>query len=268
MYSSFQRNKLPSFLAIHWPIFVLILVAFFSCHSNEDRLEQVTYPDLEVFESYLASKKIEPAIVFINNNQNRAELLSHVVSWKSNEKGIDILIDEDSVFSFGGNHVSSRGNSVLQSEFIINTVREIKLYPSEGLIGMVLGQENCVGLGCGVNCQVVYDLNTKSVTFFEPNRSGNEFELYHFNKDSVPDYLAVNLFCEVHPRVVDTIEYVMFSRFVDGQFKMFNTEEQEKYEVKHIFHREYTPDTVILVREEWVEDWLENIMTQNSFQRQ
>lgn len=101
------------------------------------------------------------------------------------------------------------GRSVDSVNFA-NNIRQIKLYESDSLLGFVLTNEPCTGLGCSVNYQLIYDLKTKSESYFGRFRTGFEFELYDFNHDSKIDFLSTT-YHGGNVQMIDTTEFIMYS---------------------------------------------------------
>ena len=141
-----------------------------------------------------------------------------------------------------------------------NNMRQIKLYEYDSMIGFVLTNEPCTGLGCSVNYQLIYDLKTKSESYFGRFRTGFEFELYDFNQDSRVDFLSKTFYGR-NEQMIDTTEFIMYSQTEKGNFQEFKTEEQNRFTFKHIYPQAYPKRNKDSIREEFEENWIEKINT-------
>ena len=237
---------------------ILILVLIISCLSLINK-PSADLPYSQKIKKYLATKEIKPTIVFNAEGKRNTTLLTHKITWKKVNKGLLITIDGVTINS--SNEVTFNGVSdkTVESVNFANSINQIKLYEPESLIGFELVFNPCNGLGCSVAYHLVYDLKTGRTSYFGRFRTDLEFNLYNFNSDSVPDYLATTTFCEVHPRIIDSIEYIMYSKSAQGNFKVYKDGNQEKFWFKHIFHRDYANDDTRLLNEELIESWTEKI---------
>uniref|UniRef100_UPI00404951F9 hypothetical protein n=1 Tax=Flavobacterium sp. TaxID=239 RepID=UPI00404951F9 len=140
-----------------------------------------------------------------------------------------------------------------------NNVRQIKLYESESLLGFVLTNEPCTGLGCSANYQLIYDLKNKTESYFGRFRTGFEFELYDFNQDSKIDFLSKTFYGR-NEQMIDTTEFILYSQSVKGNFEEFKTEKQKRYSFKHIYPEIYLGRNKDSILEEYEEHWIEKIL--------
>jgi len=233
-----------------------ILIIFVSCLSATDKPEnysqKIDYN--QIIENYLRTKTIEPTIVFNNDGRNEFDLLKHKISWKDLEKGIEITIDGNIIKTNDKVTLNTVWGSGVDSVNFANYLQQINIYEDYSLIGLVLTNTPCTGLGCSVNYQIIYDLKTKKQTFFGRFRTGFEFELYNFNSDNRPDYLSKTFFGR-NAQGIDTTKFVLYSQTENGDFKEFKTDKQEIFWFKHI----YTEFQTDLKNEGFEENWIEKI---------
>ena len=98
-------------------------------------------------------------------------------------KGIEITVNGHTFTTFDKVTSNTVWGSEVDSVNFANFIQQVKIYENESLIGFVLTNTPCTGLGCGVNYQIIYDLKTKKQTYFGRFRTGFEFELYkHLQK--------------------------------------------------------------------------------------
>lgn len=233
-----------------------ILTVLFICISANDKTdnstEKIDYG--KMIEEYLRIKTIEPTVVFNNDGRNEIDLLEHKISWLPFEKGIEISIDGHSIKTSDKVTSNPVWDTGVDSVNFANFLHQIKVYESDSLIGFVLTNTPCNGLGCSVNYPIIYNIKTKRQTYFGRFRTGFEFELYDFNSDDRPDYLSKTFFGR-NAQGIDTTEFVLYSETVNGDFKEFQTKEQKKFWFKHT----YTEFQMNLDNEKFEENWTEKI---------
>jgi hypothetical protein len=233
-----------------------ILTILISCNSRTDRTgnstKMVDYG--KMIEDYLQTKTIEPTVVFNNDGRKEIDLLKHKITWRDLEKGIEITVNGQSITTSDKVTYNAVWGSGFDSVNFANFLQQVKIYEYDSLIGFVLTDSPCTGLGCGVNYQIIYDLKTGKQTFFGRFRTGLEFELYNFNSDDRLDYLSKTFYGR-NGQGIDTTEYVLYSQTKNGSFEEFKADNQDKFWFKHIY-AEFQTD---LNNEEFEEKWIEKI---------
>jgi hypothetical protein len=233
-----------------------ILTILIGCISATDKtdnlIEQVDYG--QMIEEYLRTKRIEPTIVFNNEGQNDFDILEHTISWRELEKGVEITIDGYSITTTDKVTSNPVWDTGIDSVNFANYLQQVKVYEDYSLIGLALTYTPCIGLGCGVNYQIIYDLKTKRQSYFGRFKTGFEFELYNFNSDGNADYLSKTFFGR-NAQGVDTTEFVMYTQTENGYFEEFKTDNQAKFWFKHI----YTESQTDLNNEGFEEKWIAKI---------
>ncbi|MDR9417040.1 MAG: hypothetical protein RI564_12215 [Gracilimonas sp.] len=233
-----------------------ILTILISCISATNKTdystEKVDYG--QMIQEYLQTKTIEPTLVFNNDGRKKFDLLEHKISWRELEKGIEIIIDGYSIKTSDKVTSNAVWGSGVDSVNFANFLQQVKIYEYDSLIGFVVTNTPCTGLGCGVNYQIIYDLSTKKQTYFGRFRTGLEFELYNFNSDDRPDYLGKTFYGR-NAQGIDTKEFVLYSQTKTGDFEEFTTDKQERFWFKHI----YTELQSDLNNEGFEEKWTEEI---------
>jgi hypothetical protein len=237
---------------------ILALVLFIGCLALINK-PSTELPYSQIIEKYLEAREIKPTVVFNANGKRAASLLTHKITWKQVNKGLAITIDGVTINSSDEVTLNKVSDNRVYSVEYANSISQIKLYEPKSLIGFELAFEPCNGLGCSIAYHLVYDLKTGKTSYFGRFRTDLEFNIYNFNSDSIPDYLSATTICEVHPRVTDSIEYIMYSQSSGGDFKVYRNENQEKFWFRHIFHRDYAANDIRLLNEELRENWIEKI---------
>ena len=59
--------------------------------------------------------------------------------------------------------------------------------------------------------------------------------------------------------MIDTTEFIMYSQTEKGNFQQFRTEGQNRFAFKHIYPQIYPERNKDSLREEFEENWIENI---------
>ncbi|WBL24140.1 hypothetical protein [Zunongwangia sp. HGR-M22] len=233
-----------------------VLAILICCISAANKIdystEKVDYG--KMIEVYLQTKKIEPTIVFDNDKRNKINLLEHKFSWRNLEKGIEIIVDGHAFTTSNKMTSNIVWDSGVENVNFANFLQQIKIYKDESIIGFVLINKPCTGLGCSINYQIIYNLKTKKQTYFGRFRSGFEFELYNFNSDNQTDFLSKTFYGR-NAQGIDTTEFVLYSQTQKGDFKKFETEEQKKFWFKHT----YTEFQLNLDNDKFEENWIEKI---------
>ena len=244
--------------------FILILI--FSCSKKNktkpktDSTKKVEYG--AIISEYLESKKYEPTLIFNNpyntNKKSTIKLADNEIKWSEKDNALEIIINGTKINTSKKVTLNYNWGKSVDSVNFANNVRQIKLYESDSLLGFVLTNQPCTGLGCGVNYQLIYDLKTKSESYFGRFRTGFEFELYDFNQDSKIDFLSKTFYGR-NEQMIDTTEFIMYSQTKKGNFQEFRTEEQNRFTFKHIYPQIYPERDKDSLKEKFLENWIEKI---------
>ncbi len=233
-----------------------ILTIFISCTSTTEKThvpaEMVDYG--EMIDDYLSTKSIKPTVIFNNDGRKEVDLLEYKIIWRELEKGLEIIVDNHKITTSDKVTTNDVWGPETDSVNYVNYLHQVKIYELDSLIGFVLTSHPCVGLGCSVNYQIIYDLKTRKQTYFGRFRTGFEFELYNFNSDNRPDFLSKTFYGRNAERI-DTTEFVLYSQTENGNFEQFETDQQKKFWFKHI----YTEFQADLNNEAFEEKWIEKI---------
>ncbi len=240
------------------PLLKLITVLTFlvSCIAattrSDNPIQEIDYS--QIIDEYLKTKIIEPTVVFNNDGRKELDLLEHKLSWRKLKKGIEITIDAYIIRTTDNVTSNIVWGSTKDNVNFANQVQRVIIYKEYQLIGFVLTNAPCTGLGCHVNYQIIYDLTSRKETYFGRFRTGSEFELYDFNSDNRPDYLSKTFFGS-NTQGVNTTEFVLYSQTTNGDFSKFESEEQKRFWFKHT----YTASQRYLNNEKFEEEWIEKI---------
>ena len=226
------------------------------CFSTSQRIGNTTEQDnpKKMVENYLMSNAIRPSLVYKNDGRNTFTLLNHQIAWKELDSGVEVSVDGHSISTSDKVTFNSVEKSGQDSLNFANVLQQVKIYKKESLIGFVLGFEPCTGTGCSINYQIIYDLKTLKQSYFGRFRTGFEFELYDFNSDGRPDYLATETDGPNAEGVISK-EYVLYSQAKSGKFEVFSTNRQERFWFRHTS----TESELNTQDEKFEENWIEKI---------
>jgi hypothetical protein len=104
------------------------------------------------------------------------------------------------------------------------------------LIGIGMGSHPCTGTGCGVTFFLVYDLKTKSKSFFGSYRVNNEIKLYDFGNNGTIDFLS-GTYAGGSDGVAKEIANIheLYTMDENGSFKLQSDKTGKKFFFKRIF---------------------------------
>lgn len=134
---------------------------------------------------------------------------------------------------------------------------QIKFYKfgDRQLIGISMGNEPCTGVGCSVAFQLIYDLKTKSKTFFGTYRIEREVNLYDFKNDGTLDYLG-KTYTGGSDSVAKEINniYKLYTMDEKGSFRLQLDKNQKPYIIKRIFEAESYEEIDNKFDANWIEE--------------
>lgn len=220
----------------------------------------------ERLEGYLMSTELKPWYI-VNNldpSSERSDITvgGHRVEWNSPyKKETNIDIDGD-VFSLEGKFSlnsleAGEGNEPDKVDFA-NTWEQIKLYDIDGrqLIGISMGNHPCTGIGCGVTFFLLYDLKTKSKSFFGSYRIDRELKLYDFGNDGTIDFLGAT-YSDRNIYKSGEIEQ-LYGLYTIGEQGSFNVQ-SDKNGKKYFFKRTIKEENYKELDRKFVHNWVEEI---------
>ncbi len=171
-----------------------------SSKENSNQLKSRKLSVEENLEYYFRGREIRPA--FIVNNisdsmlKDREEVInisSHKIVWNFSFKETKIKIDDD-VFSLKNQKTLNILDGDKEDVDFANDWDQIKLFElgDRKLIGISMVNSPCTGIGCRVMFYLIYDLKTKSKSFFGTYRFllDREFGLFDFGNDGTLDFLS------------------------------------------------------------------------------
>lgn len=209
--------------------FFTILSLTFSCNKKQDshhislnNIYNYVEQKADSFEHELHNRVID-ADYIINVTGDTVQFEGFIIKSLLKNNKLSILINKDTIKPYKYetlNDVWGGKDSVNYS----NTIGQIKYYKDYNLLMFQLYFYPCTGLGCGVNYQLIYNLETKNIFAFGRFRTGYDMELYGFNR-GYPFYLSKS-FNGRNIEERDTITYELFklekdrvSNFVDAGVK-------------------------------------------------
>lgn len=205
---------------------------------NRQAISNNTKFDL-LINNHLDERRIEPQAI-INVAEDKIIYNGLNIHWESLDGGVLITVNNNSVNT---NRLVTLndlwGEDNKDSVNFANTVSQIKYYEIDEakLLGFVLTNTPCSGLGCGVNYQLIYDLKTQKVNSFGRFRTGFDLELYNFDDNGKVDYLSKTFFGR-NEQLRDTTVFTYYQREADGLFVLSKNSKGEPYYFKHWYSLE------------------------------
>lgn len=220
----------------------------------------------EKLEYYFLKTEIEPWYIVNNidrfNEKSDITVGGHRVKWSGSYKEqtkIDIDGDVFSLEDKTSHKKLDEGESVEgRNVNFADQWEQIKLYDIGGrqLIGISMGSHPCTGIGCSVTFFLIYDLKTKSKSFFGSYRIDHEVKLYDFGNDGTIDFLSATYSGGsdgVAKEIVNTHE--LFTMDEGGTFKLQTDKKGKKYFLKRTFKAESYKE----LDKKFVHNWVEEI---------
>lgn len=213
----------------------------------------------EKLKYYFYGREIVPSIIVNNTEREQTEikLENSKIKWIRGEKETKIKINGD-IFSLKNqktlNDVSGKGKDDV--DFADNW-EQIKLYRfgDRELNGISMGNEHCTGIGCRVAFQLIYDLKTKSKTFFGTYRIEREVSLYDFRNDGTLDYLGKTYGGGSDGVIKEIINlYKLYTMDEKGVFHLQLDKNQKPYFMKRTFEPESYEETNDKFEANWIEE--------------
>ncbi len=215
----------------------------------------------EKLKSYFYGREIVPSIIVNNTERDQTEirLENHKIEWIRGEKETKIKINDD-LFTLKDkrtiNGLQDQDN--FEAVDFANNWEQIKFYKfgDRQLIGISMGNEPCTGIGCRVAFQLIYDLKTKSKTFFGTYRIEREVSLYDFKNDGTIDYLGKTYLGGSDGVIKEIINvYKLYSIDEKGVFHLQLNNKQKPYFIKRFFE----PEDYREIHGKFEANWIEEI---------
>jgi len=219
----------------------------------------------ENLKSYFYGREIVPSIIVNNTerDQTKIQLENNKVEWIRNEKETKIKINEDLFTLKDKKTINSLELSPLEKHDDYEAVdfadnwEQIKFYKFDDrqLIGISMGNEPCTGIGCSVAFQLIYDLKTKSKTFFGTYRIEREVNLYDFKNDGTIDYLGKTYIGESDgvAKEISNV-YKLYSMDEKGVFHQQFNNKQKPYFINRTFEAENYREIESKFEASWLEE--------------
>jgi hypothetical protein len=184
--------------------------------------------------NYFKEHEIIPTIAIENPKgfDTAVQLAGHRIVWLDSEDETRIGIDED-VFTLKDKVTINEVWDGRDSVDFVNNWDQAKLYKinERELIGIRMSYRPCTGIGCNVDYYLVYDVRTKSKSFFGTFRSENNLSLYNFNDDDKVDYLSKTYSGDAHGSTFLEVTYNLYSMEINGYFVQQYSPSRAKYEI-------------------------------------
>lgn len=214
----------------------------------------------EKLKNYFYGREIVPSIIVNNTERDQTEiqLENNKVEWIRGDKEIKIKINDD-IFSLKDKKTinSLDGEDDYETVDFANDWEQIKFYKfgDRQLIGITMGNEPCTGIGCSVAFQLIYDLETKSKTFFGTYRIEREVNLYDFKNDGIIDYLGKTYVGESDGVAKEISNlYKLYSIDEKGIFHLQLNYKRKPYFIKRTFEAESYREISSKFETSWIEE--------------
>lgn len=229
---------------------LLILSSPAISHSPDsivEKLSQKYGPSItERLRDHFDRNEIQPDLV-INNNRDfgavrtklrTTKLANHRIVWIStateNDVELSLKIDNETISLI--DRVSLNDVDDDQKWSFVNDWDQVKLYTigNREIIGITFIPTRCTGLMCGISAQLLYDIKTKSRTFFGTFRTDSNVRLFRYSQDDTPYYIAKNFDGDPHGLTTPAVvSYELYKFQPNGQFLIQKDSAGKNYFIKH-----------------------------------
>lgn len=206
------------FKYIFWVVLILG-----SIQVNAQKVKAISFEqELINFENELNSRVIIPTYK-IQVEKDTIQFEGFTISYSSLEEPLKIYINKDTL------NISDMLTQNFVEDDIIpvdysNIISTIHYYAEAKILMFQASFYPCTGLGCGVNFQILYQINTKKVFVFGRFRTGFDMELYNYNDEQI--YYLSKSYDGRNIQGIETITYELFP--VDFSVSKLNP-------LKHVF---------------------------------
>jgi hypothetical protein len=262
-----------------YSFYIIICIVFFGCQpkngtsyaisENTDTIKMQFFEIKQNINNYLDLRKIQPLLVFRNDydySYSQIDICNNKISWEKwqNTDIIQFTININGKTIIPANHITENIMYCDENKDSVdfpNAISEIKYYEIKNLgidtlklLSFKLRYYIGIGIGCGVEYQLLYDLNTGQETYFGKYRGYDIdlLEFYEFNNDCKIDFLSQTYCGNFNPYDNDTVlyKYVIFSRNENGKFV-----ENNKYWFKKIY---FDNEEKMIFEENWCQKILKS----------
>jgi hypothetical protein len=220
----------------------------------------------ERLDYYFLGRELKPWFI-VNNldwDKENSDIAvgGHRIKWTSSYKEETKIDIDGDLFSLKGkfslNKLDEEESDEAREVDFADRWYQIKLYDVNGrqLIGIGMGNHSCTGTGCGVTFFLVYDLKTKSKSFFGSYRIDHEIELYDFGNDGTIDFLS-GTYAGASDGVAKEIANIheLYTMDEKGGFKL----QLDKTGKKFFFKRTFKAETYKELEKKFIYNWVEEI---------
>jgi hypothetical protein len=180
--------------------------------------------------------RLEPLIEINNSEGNRVDIKvgKHNIKWLDTEEETKIKIDND-LFTLKDKTTLNIVWDNHDNVDFANYWDQIKLYKhhDKEYIGIRMQFSPCNGLACSVAYFLIYDVSSKSKSFFGTFRTDQNLVLYDFLNDDKIDYISKTFAGDAQGATPMEFIYELYSMEVNGQFKDQKDKSGLTYQIKH-----------------------------------
>lgn len=224
---------------------IILSLIFFNCNcigqiTNININFNSIKKQVELFELKLKSNQIKPTFSTIIDSVSFFDSKLKIKTIK-NKNYLQIKINGNKIQTnqfLTLNDVWNKKDSINYS----NQISQVKYYRPLNLLILQLNFYPCTGLGCAVNYQLIYDLNSKKTYSFGRFRTGFDMNLYKFKNEF---YYLSKSFYGRNAQLKDTIIYNLYKikpksapQKIEKYFAKF-TYEDEDYENETSFTKKW-----------------------------
>jgi hypothetical protein len=219
----------------------ILLIIFISCKNRTEKKtidakkeSKASSFDRGRLDYYFSEFEITPWIAIYNiGDTTDVQLGKHKIEWLNTDDETKIKIDND-LFTLKDKVTINTVWEKQDSVDFANNWDEMKLYKynDREIIGIKMSNHRCSGLGCSVNYFLVYDLQTKTNTFFGTFRTDNKLALYNFNNDDKLDYVSKTFSGDAGGTTPMEFIYELYSMEPNGQFVQQKNSNGLTYQIK------------------------------------
>jgi hypothetical protein len=238
---------------------------FFGCSNSDNTINtkhtsiwaesEIRYFNL--LDKYLSFHKIEPLITVSNteHSQTEIEISKHSIHWFNTEDETMIRINND-LFSlkdkFTLNNVRDTSREIVD---FANNWKSIKLFSLNGreLIGISMHYYICTGIGCNIEYYLLYDVTTKTKSFFGFYRGTGELNIYQFRNDSKFSFVSQTYIDTSYASQAIEFNYGLYSLEDNGLFKLQRNRNGQPYTLKRTFYPNDTTKSMTF-EQNWFEE--------------
>lgn len=224
--------------------------------------------------------EIRPDLVVNNNddfggvksNLRTTPLANHRIVWitivTKNDVETSIKIDQETISLKDKVSLNNADGDQKIKLDLVNDWDQIKLYKlgDREIIGITFKPLMRTGLMCSVSAQFLYDVNTKSKSFFGAYQTDHEVKLFRYGQDNTPYYVSRNFDGDPHGVTTPAIvSYELYKFQSNGRFTIQKDAAGKKYFIKYTTFpdMEFKGDEVVQKKElradELAQNWIRKV---------